>query len=59
MSAKTILYDRKNYKQARENLLLDSFCEALDNFSEALFRENFFKGRFDFVKENFLFLNYP
>ena len=25
MSAKTILYDRKNYKQARENLLLDSF----------------------------------
>ena len=25
MSAKTILYDRKNYKQARKNLLLDSF----------------------------------
>ena len=59
MSAKTILYDRKNYKQARENLLLESFREALDNFSEAPFRENFLKERFDFVKANFPFLNYP
>ena len=29
MSEKIILYERKNYKQARENLLLDSFYEVL------------------------------
>ena len=34
MSGKIILYDRKNYKQARENLLGD-------NFYEVLYRENF------------------
>ena len=34
MSEKIILYDRKNYKQARENLLGD-------NFYEVLYRENF------------------
>ena len=34
MSEKIILYDRKNYKQARKNLLLDSF-------SEVLYREKF------------------
>ena len=37
MGAKTILYERKNYKQDSENYLLDSFCEALDNCSEVLF----------------------
>ena len=59
MSAKTILYDRKNYKQARKNLLLDSFYEALDNCSEVLFCKNFLKERFDFIKAKFSFLNYP
>ena len=34
MSGKIVLYDRKNYKQARENLLGD-------NFYEVLYRENF------------------
>ena len=34
MSGKIILYGRENYKQARKNLLLDSFYEVLesDNF---------------------------
>ena len=59
MSAKTILYDRKNYKQASKNLLLDSFCEVLYNCSEVLFCKKFLKERFDFVKANFPFLNYP
>ena len=59
MSEKIILYDRKNYKQARKNLLLDSFYEALDNCSEVLFCEIFLKERFDFIKANFPFLNYP
>ena len=59
MSAKTILYDRKNYKQDNENYLLDSFYEVLDNCAEVLFCKNFLKERFDFVKANFLFLNYP
>ena len=58
MSGKIILYDRENYKQASKNLLLDSSAEALYNFSEVLFRENFLKERFDFVKANFPFLNY-
>ena len=38
MSGKIILYDRKNYKQARENLLGD-------NFYEVLYRENFVFNR--------------
>ena len=38
MSEKIILYDRKNYKQARKNLLLDSF-------SEVLYREKFLDFR--------------
>ena len=59
MSAKTILYERKNYKQDSENYLLDSFYEALDNCSEVLFCEIFLKERFDFIKANFPFLNYP
>ncbi|MGM9656882.1 MAG: hypothetical protein ACI3ZA_06925 [Alloprevotella sp.] len=58
MSPKTILYDRKNYKQDSENYLLDSFYEALDNCSEVLFCEIFLKERFDFIKANFPFLNY-
>ena len=29
MNAKTILYERKNYKQERENLLGDNFCDVL------------------------------
>ena len=29
MSEKIILYERKNYKQARENLLLYNFYEVL------------------------------
>ena len=59
MSAKTILYERKNYKQDSENFLLDSFYEAPDNCSEVLFCEIFLKERFDFIKANFPFLNYP
>ena len=55
----TILYERKNYKQDSENYLLDSFYEALDNCSEVLFCEIFLKERFDFIKANFPFLNYP
>ena len=58
MSAKTILYDRKNYKQDSENFLLDSFYEALDNCSEVLFYKNSLKERFNFIKANFPFLNY-
>ena len=34
MNGKIVLYDRKNYKQARENLLGD-------NFYEVLYREKF------------------
>ena len=41
MSAKTILYDRKNYKQARENLLLDSFYDVLESENLLGFRQNF------------------
>ena len=29
MSEKIILYERKNYKQERENLLGDNFCDVL------------------------------
>ena len=35
------------------------FYEALDNYSEVLFCEIFLKERFDFIKANFSFLNYP
>ena len=59
MSVKIILYERKNYKQDSENYLLDSFCEVLDNCSEVHFCEIFLKERFDFIKANFPFLNYP
>ena len=52
MSAKTILYDRKNYKQARKNLLLDSFSLVLDGEQFLGFRQNF-QGA------NFPSLNYP
>ena len=51
MSGKIILYDRKNYKQARKNLLLD-------NFSEVLYRENFLVFRGNLLEANFPFLNY-
>ena len=51
MSGKIVLYDRKNYKQARENLLGD-------NFYEVLYRENFLVFRGNFLGANFPFLNY-
>ena len=52
MSGKIVLYDRKNYKQARKNLLLD-------NFSEVLYREKFLVFRGNFLGANIRFLNYP
>ena len=52
MSVKIILYDRKNYKQARENLLLDSFYDVLESENLLGFRQNF-QGA------NFPSLNYP
>ena len=52
MSGKIILYDRKNYKQARKNLLLY-------NFPEVLYRENFLVFRGNLLEANFPFLNYP
>ena len=52
MSGKIILYDRENYKQARENLLLD-------NFREELYRENFHYFRGNFLVASFRSLNYP
>ena len=51
MSAKTILYDRKNYKQARENLLIDSFYDVLESENSHAFRRIF-------LGANFLCLNY-
>ena len=51
MSGKIVLYDRKNYKQARENLLGDTFYEVL-------YRENFLVFRGNFLGANFPFLNY-
>ena len=51
MSGKIILYDRKNYKQARKNLLLY-------NFSEVLYSENFLVFRGNLLEANFPFLNY-
>ena len=52
MSAKIILYDRKNNKQARENLPLYSFSDVLES-------ENFHAFRSIFLGANFLCLNYP
>ena len=52
MSAKTILYDRENYKQARKNYLLDSFYDVLES-------ENFHAFRRIFLGANFRCLNYP
>ena len=52
MNEKIILYDRKNYKQARKNLLGD-------NFSDVLYRENFLEIRKIFLGANFCCLNYP
>ena len=52
MSEKIILYDRKNYKQARKNLLLY-------NFSEVLYREKFLDFRRNYQGANFRCLNYP
>ena len=51
MSGKIILYDRKNYKQARKNLLLY-------NFSDVLYREKFLVFRGNLLGANFPFLNY-
>ena len=51
MSAKTILYDRKNYKQARENLPLYSFPDVLESENSHAFRRIF-------LGANFLCLNY-
>ena len=51
MSGKTILYERENYKQARENLLGDNFSDVLDS-------ENFLVFRGNFLGANFPFLNY-
>ncbi len=50
-SAKTILYDRKNYKQARENLPLYSFPDVLESENSHAFRRIF-------LGANFLCLNY-
>ena len=52
MNGKIVLYDRKNYKQARKNLLLDSF-------SEVLYREKFLDFRRNYQGANFRCLNYP
>ena len=51
MSAKIVLYDRENYKQARKNLLLY-------NFSDVLYRENFLEIRGNFLGAKFFSLNY-
>ena len=52
MSGKIILYDRENYKQGRNNLLLD-------NCHDVLLSENFLDFRGFFLGANFPFLNYP
>ena len=52
MSEKTILYDRKNYKQDSENLPLYSFSEVLESENSHAFRRIF-------LGANFLCLNYP
>ena len=45
MSGKIVLYDRKNWKQGRENLLGD-------NFYAVLYREIFLKVRQNLLREN-------
>ena len=52
MSGKIILYDRENYKQARKNLLLDSFYEVLES-------EKFHYFRRIILGANFRNLNNP
>ena len=52
MSAKIILYDRENYKQARKNVLLY-------NFSDVLLSENLLDFCRNYHGANFPFLNYP
>ena len=52
MSGKIILYDRENYKQARKNLLLDSFYEVLES-------EKFHDFRRIILGANFRNLNNP
>ena len=52
MSAKTILYDRENYKQASKNLLLDSFSEVLES-------EKIHDFHCIFLGANIRNLNYP
>ena len=52
MSGKIVLYDRKNYKQARKNLLGD-------NFYEVLYRKIFHQNHSNSLGANFPFLNYP
>ena len=51
MSGKIVLDERENYKQARKNLLLDSFYEVQDS-------ENFLVFRGNFLGANFPVLNY-
>ena len=51
MSGKIVLYERKNYKQARKNLLLDNFSDVQDS-------ENFLVFRRFFLGANFPLLNY-
>ena len=51
MSEKIILYDRKNYKQARKNLLLYNFPEVLESENSHAFCRIF-------LGANFLCLNY-
>ena len=51
MSGKIVLYDRKNYKQARENLLLYNFPDVLESENSHAFRRIF-------LGANFLCLNY-
>ena len=46
MSGKIILYDRENYKQARKNLLLDSFYEVLESEKFHGFRRIFLGANF-------------
>ena len=48
----TILYERKNYKQARKNFLLDSFYEVLES-------EKYLDSRKNYLGANLGSLNYP
>ena len=51
MNGKIVLYDRKNYKQARENLLLY-------NFYDVLYRKHFLCFYRNLLEAKFPFLNY-